>query len=389
MSPSQGFATAFVAAVFLRTVTTAAVECPALPYDAEASSEPVPGLLLFDSISTTYLIYDDTEPWEQHNAFCAKHGISQVLHPNDLPIDQLVDKLTYGRLNANPWELAPSERQAWFTIKRLYEMYAADLIRVRAEVLEFRSSMPDDVEGTAPGQFGQKVALDDMEAELSYLRLRDTRPGRVLEMSPNCGYSSFWLLSALRDNGVGELHSFDLVDCSQRMFEAVPVATRLMAQVAWNLTVGDVKQTILTTERYDYLFIDSAHDAAFTAWYLQAIVQPHFEQSDNARPLHMQVHDVYGGWGDKSKPYDAEGNPTDVILMPSTEVSDTSLAHRTSLARRGTSACPGLVRPSQYSLTNKITVLNTQLGASNSTTSVPALLILNRVPWFYSGSPTA
>ena len=58
--------------------------------------------------------------------------------------------------------------------------------------------------------------LDDLEAEVTYLLLRARNPKVVVEMSPNTGWSTTWILSALRDNGAnGQLWSYDLHDtCS-------------------------------------------------------------------------------------------------------------------------------------------------------------------------------
>ena len=73
------------------------------------------------------------------------------------------------------------------------------------------------------------------------------------------------------------------------MFASVRVAADLRALTSWNLTVGDVKQTLVpeAVPNYDYLFIDSDHSVAFTKWYLQSVVQPAFEHSDSHRPLYV------------------------------------------------------------------------------------------------------
>jgi hypothetical protein len=58
--------------------------------------------------------------------------------------------------------------------------------------------------------------LDDVEAELTYLALRDHRPHTVMELGTFQGWSTTWILRALRDNGHGRLHSFDQVDAVLR-----------------------------------------------------------------------------------------------------------------------------------------------------------------------------
>ena len=80
----------------------------------------------------------------------------------------------------------------------LYRKYADDLAAVRDEQ---RRRLP-----------GIRAQLDDVEAELTYLRLRELRPSTVVEIGTFHGWSTTWLLSALRDNGVGRLLSYDVVD---------------------------------------------------------------------------------------------------------------------------------------------------------------------------------
>src|SRR6478609_1544796 len=58
--------------------------------------------------------------------------------------------------------------------------------------------------------------LDDIEAELTYLLLRELRPAAVVEIGTFHGWSTTWILRALRDNGGGHLHSYDLVDHAVR-----------------------------------------------------------------------------------------------------------------------------------------------------------------------------
>ena len=68
--------------------------------------------------------------------------------------------------------------------------------------------------------------LDDVEAELTYLALRDHRPDTVMELGTFHGWSTTWILSALRDNGRGHLHSFDRIDNVLRTVPAELAADR-------------------------------------------------------------------------------------------------------------------------------------------------------------------
>jgi len=90
------------------------------------------------------------------------------------------------------------------TVVRLYRTYADDLRAAREAQRELRHQYP------------LKPKLDDIEAELTYLALRAVRPAEVVEIGSFHGWSTTWILRALRDNGSGHLHTFDLVDHATR-----------------------------------------------------------------------------------------------------------------------------------------------------------------------------
>lgn len=109
-------------------------------------------------------------------------------------------------------------------------------------------------------------ALDDLEAEITYLLIRARRPRVVVEMSPNAGWSTTWILSALRDNvDGGQLWSYDLRDTSTKL---VP---RRLAQGRWHFVQGDARDTMSLAPDFDYLFIDSDHTRDFAEWYVEAL----------------------------------------------------------------------------------------------------------------------
>src|SRR5436190_17043076 len=80
-----------------------------------------------------------------------------------------------------------------------------------------------------------KPKFDDIEAELTYLFVRSLRPDVVLEIAPYYGWSTTWLLQALRDNGAGRLHSYDLVDYSRWTIPSDLGGDR------WRFTQADVR----------------------------------------------------------------------------------------------------------------------------------------------------
>ena len=127
-----------------------------------------------------------------------------------------------------------------------------------------------------------KPQLDDIEAEATYLLLREFRPQTVVEIAPDGGWSTTWLLAALRDNGFGELFSYDIFDHSTR---TVPPE---LAKGRWTFTQGDVRQQLgLLPPRIDYLFLDCAHSAHFARWYIREL----FPRLAPGTPI--SIHDIF------------------------------------------------------------------------------------------------
>jgi predicted O-methyltransferase YrrM len=127
-----------------------------------------------------------------------------------------------------------------------------------------------------------KPQLDDIEAEATYLLVREFRPQTVVEIAPDGGWSTTWLLAALRDNGCGELFSYDLFDHSTR---TVP---RELAQGRWTFAQGDVRyQLAHLPPRIDYLFLDCAHSAHFARWYIREL----FPRLAPGTPV--GIHDIF------------------------------------------------------------------------------------------------
>lgn len=135
---------------------------------------------------------------------------------------------------------------------------------------------------------GAKAQLDDVEAELTYLLVRDRAPGAVVEFGALHGWSTTWILRALhdadRDGRRGELHSFDLIDRAARNVPAD------LADGRWTFHHGDVRGNLRELpDDIGYLFIDAAHTAGFARWYIERVfplVQP-------GTPV--SVHDVFHG----------------------------------------------------------------------------------------------
>ncbi|MQA83759.1 MAG: class I SAM-dependent methyltransferase [Streptosporangiales bacterium] len=153
-----------------------------------------------------------------------------------------------------------------------YEEHADALRGVRKEQQELH----DD--GWQCGQ----AQLDDIEAEITYLLLRDYRPETLVEIGSLYGWSTSWILRALRDNGHGSLYTYDVVDHVTRTMPPELSADR------WVFREGDVRQNLAHLPAdIDYLFIDAAHSARFALWYIDHL----FPRLRTGTPT--SVHDVF------------------------------------------------------------------------------------------------
>lgn len=160
------------------------------------------------------------------------------------------------------------------TVAALYSKYQEDLRAVRDQQRDFLAQRGKTM----------KAQLDDYEAEITYLLLREHRPETVVEIGTFYGWSTMWILSALRDNGAGHLHSFDIVD---NVVSNVPAE---LSTERWTFTKGDVRENLGGVHtRADYLFIDADHGARFGRWYVENI----FPGVSPGTPT--SVHDVFHG----------------------------------------------------------------------------------------------
>lgn len=159
--------------------------------------------------------------------------------------------------------------------------FATDLYRKHGDALR---QVREEQRAYLTGHDRAKAQLDDIEAELTYLMLRDRTPSTVVEIGCLHGWSTTWMLRALRDNGHGTLHSFDLIDRAPRN---VPDD---LADGRWEFHHGDIRDNRRELPAdIDYLFIDAAHSAGFARWYIEHV----FPMIPAGTPV--SVHDVFHG----------------------------------------------------------------------------------------------
>ena len=170
----------------------------------------------------------------------------------------------------------------------LYRRYAADLQAVRRRQYWFHrrhdNALVRRMRKLRVRRHLLFPALDDIEAEITYLLIRDRHPKTVMEMSPNAGWSTTWMLRALRanENG-GQLWSYDLHDTCTKL---VP---RALSRGRWHFVRGDARETAKLAAECDHLFIDSDHSPSFAAWYTETLF-PHLPPGTV-----VSVHDVFHG----------------------------------------------------------------------------------------------
>lgn len=158
-------------------------------------------------------------------------------------------------------------------VVRLYRTYTEDLHRVREQQRALLGP-----------PLSMKAQLDDLEAEITYLLLREARPETVVEIGTFHGWSTTWILQALKDNGTGHLYSYDIVD---HVVRNVP---ERLSTGRWTFTRGDARENLeKIPDTADFLFIDAAHSASFARWYLEHLMP-------RMRPgIPVCVHDVFHG----------------------------------------------------------------------------------------------
>jgi hypothetical protein len=175
-------------------------------------------------------------------------------------------------------------------VVRMYRAFGADLARVRAweEKLfhnraysaierDLRRTFPV-LEGIYPAWYLYRGLLraafpqrryiypffGDFDCEILYLLVRALRPKVLVEVSPSGGWSTSWILNALRDNGAGTLYSCDLIDDSARNLP------RELTDGRWKFLQGDVFRTVENLpSQIEFLFVDALHTAEFARWYVQ------------------------------------------------------------------------------------------------------------------------
>ena len=172
-------------------------------------------------------------------------------------------------------------------METLYEIYGADVRKASKAASAFeQSTIKEIAEKGLPKCSGQ---IGTSEAELLYLSLRCNAPEEVLEVGALCGWSTFWVLQALSDNGHGRLTTSDVTNrVTQFIREDTTPAGSFKR---WRFLQGDALKTVPTTgDSFDFFFIDALHENWFAVRYTKEIFEA---TAVRDRTVPAVVHDVY------------------------------------------------------------------------------------------------
>lgn len=168
-------------------------------------------------------------------------------------------------------------------IDPLFEQFAEGLVKVRALATRLC------VVPKPPGLCRHSM----LEMELLYLNIRAQRPQKVLEICSNLAFPSLFVLSALEDNGTGELWGFDVHSWSAVQNLPTFLLKRFHFQ---NVSFDEsIIASLLEKRIFNHIIIDAAHSAVRTKWFLKGVLERHakrvFERGFG--PLRINIHDMY------------------------------------------------------------------------------------------------
>ena len=153
-----------------------------------------------------------------------------------------------------------------FKILELYQQYEPELRRLCQRLRTQYHRLVNRGDGAGFG---------DVEGEVMYLLLRETKPDLVFEISPYAGWSTNYILAALTANRKGVVHSFEIA----RKIRGQPTnqVIRRNQCEEWEqdrliIHLGDAR-TLVSQVRgpIGFLLLDSCHDAEFARWYIQEV----------------------------------------------------------------------------------------------------------------------
>ena len=101
-----------------------------------------------------------------------------------------------------------------------------------------------------------------------YLFIREYKPKKIVEMSPDKGWSSFIMINAIKDEkyNIEYFKSYDIRNSINN--EYIELFNNILND-KYKFIIGDAKKTLNINENIDLFFIDSDHSYSFALWYKQ------------------------------------------------------------------------------------------------------------------------
>jgi len=161
------------------------------------------------------------------------------------------------------------------TIRYLYEKYSHELIQLKAEK-------------KAKKKYFKKVAFDDIESELLYMYIRELKPTKMVEFSPDYGWSTFHILAALNKNQHGTCTSYDIVNHT-----AYSLKNSKIDVSRFEFVLGDVTEQFdrWNYDEIDFMLIDCDHSASFATKYCNKVLPRMMGKSKT-----VFIHDIFHDW---------------------------------------------------------------------------------------------
>ena len=122
---------------------------------------------------------------------------------------------------------------------------------------------------------GYGTTFADVDGELLYILVRETKPKIVFEISPNAGWSTNYMLAALTKNNSGTLHSFDVLPHifgtpTEQVIRGNQCS--LCSQDRLQVHIGDARDRIGDVQgTVEFALMDSCHDRWFSEWYVEHV----------------------------------------------------------------------------------------------------------------------
>jgi predicted O-methyltransferase YrrM len=111
--------------------------------------------------------------------------------------------------------------------------------------------------------------LHKFESYVLYVFIMLNKPKTIIEISPNAGYSTFIILSAIENAGYkDELIFFKSYDIENKLSQTINKKISESHFTQFEFIHGNAKEKFIYPEEgIDFLFIDSEHSTTFAEWY--------------------------------------------------------------------------------------------------------------------------